>query len=290
MTTPAPVRIVDTHVHLWDPAREDWYPYLSAGQAGLGMGDVSGMARRFDLADYSSEATEWNIEKIVNVAAATHWHSVDETLELQRRADEGRGPDAIIGGLPFTDSRYAAVAALDRQCSANRFRGVRPMGPYPGPLPDDDVLRVLAERGLVYEMMTHPDQLVTAARGLQIHDQLLVVVEHTGWPRDDSAEERNMWRQGMSALADAGPNVMCKLSGLAMPLGSMDADVFAPWLEFAIETFGVDRCCFGSNFPVDGLHGTLSQLWRAYSTVTAGLSDESRDKLFATNAERIYRC
>ena len=30
MTT-RPARIVDAHVHLWDPARTDWYPYL-AGQ------------------------------------------------------------------------------------------------------------------------------------------------------------------------------------------------------------------------------------------------------------------
>ncbi len=28
MTVP-PTRVVDAHVHLWDPARTDWYPYLS---------------------------------------------------------------------------------------------------------------------------------------------------------------------------------------------------------------------------------------------------------------------
>ena len=41
----APIeRIVDAHIHLWDPARADWYPYL-AGQRELDMGDVSGMCR-----------------------------------------------------------------------------------------------------------------------------------------------------------------------------------------------------------------------------------------------------
>jgi predicted TIM-barrel fold metal-dependent hydrolase len=75
-----------------------------------------------------------------------------------------------------------------------------------------------------------------------------------------------------------------------MPLGSMDATAFAPWLETTIELFGVDRCMFASNFPVDGLHGTFDELYTAYATVTAGLDDEARDKLFATNAERVYRC
>ena len=42
--TRAPARVVDAHVHLWDPARTDWYPYLSGGRE-LNMGDVTGMAR-----------------------------------------------------------------------------------------------------------------------------------------------------------------------------------------------------------------------------------------------------
>ena len=29
-----PTRVVDAHVHLWDPARTDWYPYLSRPPAG----------------------------------------------------------------------------------------------------------------------------------------------------------------------------------------------------------------------------------------------------------------
>jgi len=290
-TTPVrPTRIVDAHVHLWDPARSDWYPYLSAGQAGLNMGDVTGMARRFDVDTYLTEAAGWNVEKLVNVAAATGWHSIDETLELDGRADATGHPDAIIGGLPPADTAAGAITAIDRQLAASRFRGVRPMGAAEGTLPADDVLRALQERGLVFEVMSHPDQLVVVARGLENHGDLVVVVEHTGWPRNGSDEERARWAQGIDALAGLGDNVLCKLSGLAMPLGSMAADVQTPWLEYAIQAFGVDRCLFASNFPVDGLHGTLDQLWTTYSAVAAGLTADDREKLFASNAERIYRC
>ena len=288
--TSQPDRIVDAHVHLWDPARTDWYPYLSAGQTQLGLGDVSGMARRFDVATYRTESAGWNVEKLVNVAAATGWHSIEETLELDRRATTDQHPDAIIGGLPPTDSAAEAVALLDQQSAASRFRGVRPMGDFEGPLPSDDVLCALAERGLVFEVMTHPDQLVAAARGLERHDDLLVVVEHAGWPRNGSDDERALWAEGIDALAGLGDNVVCKLSGLAMPLQSMSVDALTPWLEHAIDAFGVDRCLFGSNFPVDGLHGTFDALYSAYSAITAGLGAEARDKLFAANAERIYRC
>ena len=285
-----PLRIVDAHVHLWDPARTDWYPYLSTDQSKLDMGDVSGMSRRFDVATYRAETAGWNVEKLVNVAAATGPHSVDETLELDRRADAEGHPDAIIGGLPPTDTVADAIAAIDRQSAAARFRGVRPMGLTGASLPAPEVLRALAERTLVYEVMTHADQLVATARGLERHDDLVVVIEHTGWPRNRSDEERALWENGIDALAALGDNVLCKLSGLAMPLGAMTVDAFAPWLEYAVDAFGVDRCFFASNFPVDGMHGTFDALYTTYSTIAAGLDDDTRDKLFARNAERVYRC
>ncbi|MCV7380521.1 hypothetical protein BST11_06495 [Mycobacterium alsense] len=74
-----------------------------------------------------------------------------------------------------------------------------------------------------------------------------------------------------------------------MPLGSMAVDALAPWLEHAIDAFGVDRCLFASNFPVDAMHGSFDELYSSYSAITAGLGAGARDKLFAANAERIYR-
>lgn len=288
--TPKPARVVDAHVHLWDPARTDWYPYLSRSQAQLNMGDVTGMSRRFDVPTYLLEAEGWNVEKLVNVAAATGGHSVQETLELDRRAGADGHPDAIIGGLPPSGSVAEAVAAIDEQQAAPRFRGVRPMGSAEGPLPAADVLDALQERGLLFELMVHPDQLALAAKKLEAHDDLVVVVEHAGWPRNDSDDERALWAKGVDAMASLGDNVVCKLSGLAMPLGSMAADALAPWVEYAIGAFGVDRCLFASNFPVDGMHGSFDELCTAYSAITSGLGTDDREKLFAANAERVYRC
>jgi predicted TIM-barrel fold metal-dependent hydrolase len=284
-----PVRIVDAHVHLWDPARTDWYPYLS-GRQQLDMGDVSAMSRRFDVPTYLAESAGWNVDKLVNVAAATGRHSVEETLELDRRADVDGQPAAIVGGLPPTDTVAEAIALLDRQLQAERFRGVRPMGVSDGPVPAPEVLRALADRSLVFDLMAHPDQLQAAAELLAPLPDLVVVVEHTGWPRSTDAQERRLWEDGMRALADLGDNVSCKLSGLAMPLGSMAPSALAPWLEPTIELFGADRCMFASNFPVDGMHGTFDELFGAYAEVTAGLGEAERDALFAGTAERVYRC
>jgi predicted TIM-barrel fold metal-dependent hydrolase len=287
--TARPTRVVDAHVHLWDPARADWYPYLSRPQED-GAGDASRMCRRFDVDTYQAEAAGWNVEKLINVAAATGRHSIEETIELDDNAHVSGRPNAIIGGLPPTDTSAEAIELIDRQMTASRFRGVRPMGANMGPLPDADVLHALQERNLVFELMTHPDQLRLAATQLSGFDDLTVAVEHAGWPRSNSDEELALWRAGIDALAGLGDNVVCKLSGLAMPLGSMRVEAFAPWLEYAIGAFGVDRCMFASNFPVDSMHGTFDELYDVFNLVTAGFDTESREKLFATNAERVYRC
>ena len=70
----------------------------------------------------------------------------------------------------------------------------------------------------------------------------------------------------------------------------MSADALAPWLEYAIEAFGVDRCLFASNFPVDSMYGTFDELYTVFDEVTAGLDGAAPRKLFAANAERVYRC
>lgn len=288
MTEP-PSRVVDAHVHLWDPARTDWYPYLSGPSPVHGAGDQARMNRRFDLPTYRAETERWNVEKLVNVAAATGRHSVDETIELDRRAEAEGGPHAIVGGLPPTDTVAEAIELIDRQLAAPRFRGVRQMGGLGGRLPDVEVLRALQSRDLVFDLMAQADGLLDAASQLRGVDGLTVVVEHTGWPRSGSHEERELWRRGIDALAALGDQVVCKLSGLAMLLGSMGVDALAPWLDHALEAFGVDRCLFASNFPVDSMCGTFDELYTTFSTVTAGLDAASRDKLFAANAERVYR-
>ncbi len=284
-----PTRVVDAHVHLWDPANKTWYPYLSMAPAHGGTGDASRMNRRFDVETYRAESAGWNVEKFVNVAAATGPNSVEETIELDRTAEANGGPDAIVGGLPPTDTVADAVALLDRQMTAPRFRGVRPMGPLSHPVPDPAVLGALQERNLVFELMAHPDLLATAATELAGFADLTVVVEHTGWPRSDADEEFSLWQKGIDALAALGDNVVCKLSGLAMPLGSMRPDAIAPWIEHALEVFGPGRCMFASNFPVDAMAGTFDELYTGFAAVTSGLDDASRDLVFAGTAERIYR-
>ena len=284
-------RVVDAHVHLWDPARTEWYPYLSSGGQELNMGDVSGMVRKFDATTYFAESAKWHVEKFIHVAAAYAPFNVPETAEREELAQATGNPVAIVGSIGPAGSTADTIEYLDQQAAASptRFRGVRAPA-YDAGVPEPDVLRALQERDFVLDVMTHPDKLQEAASALEDFPDLTIVVEHTGWPRTSSDEEYELWQTGMSAFASRRGNVYCKISGLAMPLGSMDADVFRPWIEYCLEVFGAERCMFASNFPVDGMHGTFDDLYGTYAELTAGLDVDDRDKVFAANAERAYRC
>src|SRR5690606_8913684 len=94
------------------------------------------------------------------------------------------------------------------------------------------------------------------------------VLDHVGTPlgvgayagqRDSIFES---WRQSIRALATC-PNVSIKLGGLGMSLCGFDygseplsserlAIAWRPYIESCIEAFGVKRCMFESNYPVDG--------------------------------------
>jgi predicted TIM-barrel fold metal-dependent hydrolase len=62
-----------------------------------------------------------------------------------------------------------------------------------------------------------------------------------------------------------------------------------PYVHETIDTFGIDRAMFASNFPVDRLFGTYTALWNAYAQIVGDASESEKQALFVRNAERIYR-
>ena len=62
-----------------------------------------------------------------------------------------------------------------------------------------------------------------------------------------------------------------------------------PVVRDTIELFGVDRCMFASNFPVDSLCATFQDIFGGFAAIVADLSLQDRRKLFHDNAARVYR-
>jgi predicted TIM-barrel fold metal-dependent hydrolase len=56
-----------------------------------------------------------------------------------------------------------------------------------------------------------------------------------------------------------------------------------------LEIFGIDRCIFGTNWPVDRLFSSFDPLIDAYAALISDLGETEQEMLFSKNAERIYR-
>ena len=109
------------------------------------------------------------------------------------------------------------------------------------------------------------------------------------------------WKRDIAELAACG-NVVCKLSGLTMPCTGFRwetraappssaevAEKTAPWYMHAIACFGVDRCMFCSNFPVDRASCSYGVLYNSFKRIVADFSDADKAKLFYGNAARVYK-
>ena len=55
-----------------------------------------------------------------------------------------------------------------------------------------------------------------------------------------------------------------------------------------IECFGVERCMFESNFPVDKVSCSYRVLWNSFKRLTAGFSAAEKAALFHDTAVRVY--
>ncbi len=121
---------------------------------------------------------------------------------------------------------------------------------------------------------------------------------HTASQRDRIFKE---WQEGMARVAE-NPNVMVKLSGFFMPVVGWGyhlrpqapsvaevAERFEPFFSEVIQLFGVDRCLFASNFPMDKVSLSLQALYEVYWRLCEGFDLDTKAKLFRGNAQKVYQ-
>jgi predicted TIM-barrel fold metal-dependent hydrolase len=109
------------------------------------------------------------------------------------------------------------------------------------------------------------------------------------------------WRSFMADLSTC-PNVFIKLGGIGMPSlgqkwheqegGAMSEEIAKAWgdnIRWCIEQFGVERCMFESNFPVDSVSFAYAVLWNAFKRIAADASAPEKAALFYDTATKVYR-
>lgn len=283
-------RFVDTHVHLWDVVSNPWYRFPVPGPDDFGLGLKAPFPEVYLWDDYAASVATVDLVKWVHVTAVTANKDVEaESAWVAPIAEAAGLPYVIIGSIDLQLPFAEVEASLAREMRNPAYRGLRLLGG--ADYQSDQTNRLLsfmAAHGLVYDACANTGSIATAARGLERHPDLVVVLEHTGWPLATDDAHFATWAAEMAIFAER-PNSYCKLSGLGMVAHSNDIPVFRKFFDECIRLFGAERCMFGGNLPVDLSYGSGTDLLAVFEAVAGGYSDAEAANLYAGTAERAYR-
>lgn len=292
-------RIVDAHHHLWDLGACH-YPWLMARGVERFFGDPTPIQQNYLVEDLRKDAADYVLDSSVHVqVGVAPGEELAETGWLQQTGDATGLPGAIVAFCALDDP--AAPRQLEAQRRYPRVRGVRQIVGRSeaedavtgsGRLPDNPVwqenLAVLGELNFSFDLQLVPSQVPAVADLLARTPGTRVALCHCGSPWDQSPPGLAAWREGLTLLASL-PQVWCKISGLGMFDRGWTVDSIRPVVESCIDTFGAERCMFGSNFPVDKLHADYDRVWGAFEAIAVELSADAQARLFGDTAREFYR-
>ena len=234
---------------------------------------------------------------------------------------------AAAGIVGFADLTLGAAVqeVLEAHLAASpRFRGIRHTAAWdghpevrdghtgpPSQLLADPAFRQgfsrLSGLSLSFDAWLYHPQISELTALARTFPETTIVLDHFGGPlgigpyagrREEILEQ---WKRDIAELASC-PNVFAKLGGVVMKLNGFgfhkheappDSEILArataPYHLHAIECFGVERCMFESNFPVDKASCSYNLLWNSFKRIATGCSDAEKAALFHDTATKVYR-
>lgn len=286
-------RVLDSHVHFWDPTRLT-YPWL---------GGVPALARPFlpedyppfqrprsqdgepALGEFGTDAILFVEANCLAVESEPEVAFVDRCAELEPRI---RGTIAFVDLLD--EKRRRDI--LDRMRGVARVRGVRHniQGRAEGFATQPPFVAGVGEvgrHGFTFDLCCTADQLPEVTSLVERCPETRFVMDHCAKPAIGRGAYAS-WAKDLARLALHG-NVSCKVSGLLTEAGAQASDdVLRPYAEHALLCFGPDRLLYGSDWPVCTLAGGIER-WRKFvDAFTASWRSEQRDAFYFANALRVY--
>lgn len=234
---------------------------------------------------------------------------------------------ACAGIVSFADLRLGGAVAevLDAHLTASaRCRGIRHTASWDAhpeirnarTEPTEQMLldarfregfAELAPRGLSFDAWLYHGQIPQLTDLARAFPDTTIIFDHFGGPlgvgpyAGKREEIFQQWRQDVEELARC-QNVYAKLGGLVMPVngfGFHKRDVPANsdelvaatgrYYRHTIDCFGVKRCMFESNFPVDKASCSYPVLWNAFKKLVMDASVDEKNWLFHDTAVTAYR-
>jgi L-fuconolactonase len=277
--------LVDSHVHFWDPSQlhYSWlvkYPALN---------------HAFLPEDFSAASAKANVRKIIFVECdykpAQSLDEVKWVCDLAKCEVRLKG---VVANAMLEKGKNAR-AELNTLSTFPLVKGVR-RNLQTEPNIDFCMqpefvagVKLLAQFGFTFDICIRHEQLGAAVELVRNVPEVMFILDHFGKP-GVRGKKTEPWAANLKVLA-AMPNVVCKISGLAT---EADWQTWQPadlkyYFEHTLECFGFDRVLFGGDWPVATLATSYQRWVETIHLLFPSATEAEQNKLFQTNAERIYR-
>ena len=302
------MKLWDPHFHLWDAS-----PGTTTGHD---AGQISGAAdnpvydRPCFESDLAIEGFEFTGGALIEVLSVCHIQEGGPryaqacVAEASWASSQLAAPPldyVVVASAPLEDPSLPAVLRDLAQCVG--LRGIRqilnhepswPRNADRGDFLDQPAWEKgfarLEEYALSFDLQLNPHQFRKASRLLVRYPGIPIVIDHLGSPTLTDLREGTIYWDGLEALAGLEQTCL-KISMLSYTDRKWDRNpLIRESVLRALDLFGVERCMFASNYPVEKHVGwTVDRLYGAFRDLVAHLDEADRRQLFADTARRAYR-
>jgi L-fuconolactonase len=268
LAAPAQPRIIDTHVHFYDPGRPEGVPWPPQ--------DNEVLYRAHMPPDFSQVVKGLGVHGVIVVEASPWIQDNDWILELARKDKTILG---LVGNIQAAGAEFASQ--LDRLRKNPLFLGIRVN--RTGRTALDDIRR-LAGAGLTIDVVGDWRMLPSV---LDLSDRLpnlRIVIDHLPFPQSDS-------RLPLSEFRDR-TQVYAKVSWILRRVDGRvpeDLGYYREALDEVWEAFGSERVLYGSNWPVSNLQAPYAAVLRIAREYFDAKGPATAERYFFSNSRAAYR-
>jgi L-fuconolactonase len=271
---------IDAHHHLWRYSAQE-YAWLDE--------PMKELRRDFLPKDLIREIAAAGIGGTVAVQAR---QTMEETRWLLQQADECHAIRGVVGWAPIAGEDFPEV--MEEFEDRPKLKGLRHV--IQGEKDENYILRedfnsgirAMLGSGLVYDILIYERHLPQAIEFVDAHSKQVFVLDHMAKPMI-AAGRMEPWAQRMRELGQR-ENVWCKVSGMVTEAewAGWNAETLLPYLDVAVDAFGVERLMAGSDWPVCLVASEYGRWFEVLRDYFAGFSETERDAVFGTTAMSVY--
>lgn len=271
---------IDAHQHFWkyDAVKHGWInDEMAAIRRDFFPGDLATIIKTLQIdgtVAVQADETEAETAFLLDLASKNdfikavvgwtnlHAQELESTLEKFKGFKKLAGFRSIMQGAP--DERYLTNA---------QFR---------------NNLKILAGKGYTYDLLVYHTQLPALISMTDNLPDNRMILDHIGKPDIKNKQFKN-WKAQIRILA-SHPGIYCKLSGMITEADyrNWTYDDLKPFIETAAEYFGIDRICFGSDWPVCLVAGSYNQVHEVMEKFVQQLPASDQAKVFGLNTLQFY--